>query len=237
MRLWALVLVCWAFVALFVVWRLLGAWDPMELARAQTSNIERIEVTVTRVADGDTIEVSPTVEGTDEVRLIGVDTPEVFNVATPEPCGPEASAYTTERLEGQQVSLEFDEERVDEFGRALAYVFLGDELFNETLAREGYAEARAFPPNVRYEDRFVAAESEAMAAGVRLWNPSGPCVEPEVGPTESATPSRATTPEPFESDEELLEAGGSVVGPVPAMPDGGCPEEYPTGRFGACHSS
>lgn len=32
--------------------------------------------TATRVVDGDTIEVSPAVDGNDDVRLIGVDTPE-----------------------------------------------------------------------------------------------------------------------------------------------------------------
>lgn len=235
MKPWALVLVCWTIVALTVVWRLAGAWEPIEGARAQTSETGRVDVTVTRVADGDTIEVSPMVEGTDEVRLIGVDTPEVFNVAAPEPCGPEASAYTTERLDGEPLSLEFDEERLDEFGRALAYVFLGDELFNETLAREGYAEAATFPPNVRYEDRFVAAESEAMTAGVRLWNASGPCVEASEASLEPEAPTLATAPTPSGSDGELLEAGGRVAGPVPPMPGGGCPEEYPVRRFGVCH--
>ena len=33
-------------------------------------------VTVSRVVDGDTVEVDPAVDGLTEVRLIGVDTPE-----------------------------------------------------------------------------------------------------------------------------------------------------------------
>jgi hypothetical protein len=33
----------------------------------------------------------------------------------------------------------------------------------------------------------------------------------------------------------LLEAGGPTDGPVPAMPGGGCPKEYPVERGGACH--
>ncbi len=33
----------------------------------------------------------------------------------------------------------------------------------------------------------------------------------------------------------LLEAGGPMDGPVPAMPGGGCPKEYPVERDGACH--
>jgi hypothetical protein len=34
-------------------------------------------VTVTRVVDGDTVDISPSVEGRSRVRLIGMDTPEV----------------------------------------------------------------------------------------------------------------------------------------------------------------
>ena len=33
----------------------------------------------------------------------------------------------------------------------------------------------------------------------------------------------------------LLEAGGRSSGPLPLMPDGGCPREFPTMRDGACY--
>ena len=33
----------------------------------------------------------------------------------------------------------------------------------------------------------------------------------------------------------LLEAGGPTSGPVPLMPDGGCPREFPTMREGVCY--
>jgi hypothetical protein len=33
----------------------------------------------------------------------------------------------------------------------------------------------------------------------------------------------------------LLEAGGPTSGPVPPMPEGGCPREFPTIRDGACY--
>ncbi len=60
-------------------------------------------VTVTRVVDGDTVEISPAVEGVSEVRLIGVDTPETKDPSEEvEPFGPEASEFATARLQGQQ---------------------------------------------------------------------------------------------------------------------------------------
>ena len=56
-------------------------------------------VTVERVVDGDTIEVSPAVSGTEDVRLLGVDTPETVDPGEPvEPFGPEASAFTKRNL-------------------------------------------------------------------------------------------------------------------------------------------
>jgi hypothetical protein len=36
-------------------------------------------------------------------------------------------------------------------------------------------------------------------------------------------------------NRNLLEAGGPTSGPVPLMPDGGCPREFPTKRAGLCY--
>jgi len=128
---------------------------------------------VTRVVDGDTAHVD--VDGRDtDVRFIGIDTPESVKPDAPVECfGPEASAYTERRLEGRRVELEYDVEREDRFGRTLAYVWIGDELFNETLVREGYALVTTFPPNVRYVDRFVAAQRAARSEGLGLWGACG----------------------------------------------------------------
>jgi hypothetical protein len=35
----------------------------------------------------------------------------------------------------------------------------------------------------------------------------------------------------------LLEAGGPETGPVPTMPGGGCPDEFPTEKDGACYTA
>ncbi len=34
---------------------------------------------------------------------------------------------------------------------------------------------------------------------------------------------------------QLMNAGGPVDGPIPLMPSGGCPAEFPTQRDGACY--
>jgi endonuclease YncB( thermonuclease family) len=52
--------------------------------------------TVTRVVDGDTVEISLSVERLSTVRLIGVDTPETHGGT--QPYGPEASDFTRQQL-------------------------------------------------------------------------------------------------------------------------------------------
>jgi micrococcal nuclease len=68
------------------------------------------------------------------------------------------------------VSLELDVERVEPYGRLLAYVYLPNgEMFNETLLEEGYAQVATFPPNVKYVDSFLEAQREAREANRGLW--------------------------------------------------------------------
>ena len=124
---------------------------------------------VVRVIDGDTVEVRFR-GGLERVRLIGVDTPETVAPGEPVECfGREATAFTRRWLEGRRVRLELDVELRDRYGRLLAYVWAGGELFNEVLVREGYAQVATFPPNVRYVDRFLAAQREARREGRGLW--------------------------------------------------------------------
>lgn len=125
-------------------------------------------VTITRVVDGDTVDISPSVEGFSRVRLIGVDTPEVYFGG--QPYGAEASAFAKERLEGKEVALELDVQKRDPYNRLLAYVYLPDGgMFNEILAREGYAQVATFPPNVEYVGVFKEAQREAREGGRGLW--------------------------------------------------------------------
>ena len=74
-------------------------------------NVLRVIARVVRVIDGDTIEVS--IFGRDEdVRYIGVDTPETVKPDTPVQCyGPRASAENHRLVDGRTVRLVFDRER------------------------------------------------------------------------------------------------------------------------------
>jgi micrococcal nuclease len=88
-----------------------------------------------------------------------------------QPYGPEASAFAKEQLEGKEVSLELDVQKRDPYNRLLAYAYLPDgRMFNEVLAREGYAQVATFPPNVEYVELFKEAQREARGEGRGLWS-------------------------------------------------------------------
>jgi hypothetical protein len=83
-------------------------------------------VKVRRVIDGDTLEL----DNGEDVRLIGVDTPETKHPKKPvERFGKEAAAFTKRLVEGQEIRLEYDQQRHDKYGRTLAYVYLPDGTF------------------------------------------------------------------------------------------------------------
>jgi micrococcal nuclease len=129
---------------------------------------------VTRVVDGDTIEarLGETVE---DVRYIGVDTPETVKPDTPVQCfGPRASAFNHRLVEGRRVRLVFGVERRDVYGRELAYVYLGRRSVNAELLRRGLARTLAIAPNTRFASRFARIEKAAARAGRGLWRACSP---------------------------------------------------------------
>jgi micrococcal nuclease len=137
---------------------------------------------VVGVSDGDTIKVR--LDGRVEpVRLIGNNAPEIRHPEiAPECYGAEASAYARDLLLGQTVYLERERSETDRYGRLLRDVWVrgangGAVFVNERLVRGGYADARRYPPDVRYADRLARAEDAARADGAGLW---GACGGPNV---------------------------------------------------------
>ncbi|OHA19554.1 MAG: hypothetical protein A3C08_02625 [Candidatus Taylorbacteria bacterium RIFCSPHIGHO2_02_FULL_47_18] len=127
------------------------------------------KVRVVRVVDGDTInvEINSKVE---PVRYIGIDTPETVDPRKPVQCfGIEASKKNKELVEGKMVRLEKDITDRDKYNRLLRYVWLGDILINKALVEQGFATSYSYPPDVKYQDLFVAAEKKAREDKLGLW--------------------------------------------------------------------
>jgi micrococcal nuclease len=121
---------------------------------------------VTRVIDGDTIEI----EGGEHVRYIGIDTPETVDPRKPVQCfGIEASKKNKELVEGKMVRLEKDITERDKYGRLLRYVWVGDLFVNLELVKQGFATSYSYPPDIKFQKEFLAAEKEAREAELGLW--------------------------------------------------------------------
>jgi micrococcal nuclease len=136
-----------------------------------------VRAEVERVVDGDTIIATFDGGRRENVRLIGIDTPEKPGGRLPAECfGTEATAFTSVLLPpGTPVLLTGGAETRDIYDRLLAYIHrAADGLFvNMALAREGYAAALPIPPNTDYTAHFAAATEAARAENRGLWAACG----------------------------------------------------------------
>lgn len=163
--------VCGA-VAIWLVYVLVLApgrrWPPGLPSSASPESLAEGSYRVARVVDGDTLLLANGAR----VRLIGADTPETVKPGEPvQPWGPEATKFTKEFVAAGTVRLQLDRERIDRFGRFLAYVWVDDRMLNEELIRAGLARARLeFRYSSVMKTRFRRAQQEAKAAGRGIWS-------------------------------------------------------------------
>ena len=139
------------------------------------TNTQQEFAIVTRVIDGDTIEVS--IAGQEyTVRYIGMDTPETKDPSQPiQYMGPESEARNRELVEGKQVLLVKDVSETDPYNRLLRYVLIGGwggEFVNYELVRQGYAQVTTYPPDVACEATFKQAQDMASLERLGFWAPT-----------------------------------------------------------------
>ena len=143
-------------------------------------DLERFELVY--VIDGDTIicKNDDHPEGI-KVRYIGVDAPEsvakeeYLTRTHQENCeeGIIASKRNAQLLQDGIVYLGYDEERIDPYGRLLAYVYYYDDglhMVQEVLLQEGLCSAVSIYPNVSYSPVFEALQKDAYIKGLGIWN-------------------------------------------------------------------
>jgi len=126
-------------------------------------SISEKEYFVERVVDGDTIVLS----SGERVRYIGIDAPEIDDNAC---YSQESKQKNQELVEGKQVKLEKDVSDKDRYGRLLRYVYIDDQMVNELLVKEGIAIAKEYPPDVKYQNRFLELEAEAQKNQLGRWS-------------------------------------------------------------------
>lgn len=131
------------------------------------------EATVTRVIDGDTIEI----EGGIRIRYLLVDTPEVARNSndTSECFADNARQMNMDLVLGKTVQLHYDVQCTDNFGRTLAYVTVDGQEVNSLLVQRGYACVLYIPPNGESRrEEFENLELDAKNARRGLWGACNP---------------------------------------------------------------
>ena len=139
-----------------------------------------------RVVSGQTLEVAKIGEPTNSVssvRLIGLDAPDLRQY----PWGEDARKLlekliqdansdntTNNNTNSAQITLEFDLQTQDKFGRNLAYVWKDQVLVNEQIIKQGYALFAGRSPNHKYDLRLENAQHWARLMGEGIWNPENP---------------------------------------------------------------
>ena len=141
--------------------------------------------TVTKVTDGDTVHVTGLSGAEETVRIVGIDTPETKDPRKPVQCGgPEATAFASVTLLGQHVHVVPDptQDRVDRYGRTLAYIELIDANpttkapagsdYSTLVAEAGWARAYIYDPRHPPQriTQIQAAESRASVMRRGIWS-------------------------------------------------------------------
>jgi micrococcal nuclease len=122
---------------------------------------------VIRVVDGDTF----IIEGGQSVRMIGMNTPELFpRDGSAKDCyAEEATAHTIDLIFQKEVRLVKDVSDTDKYGRLLRYVYVGDTFVNLDLVTGGFARVRAYKPDTKHHSELLKAMNIAAKEKRGLW--------------------------------------------------------------------
>lgn len=136
----------------------------------QDSPCGATEATVTRIVDGDTVELD---DGR-KIRYLLVDTPESTNGAT-DCFGQEAKQFNSDLVLNKKVELSYDVECTDRYGRTLAYVLVDGREVNTLMIQRGYGCVLHISPDGDSRlDEFNAYQLDAKLANRGLWGACNP---------------------------------------------------------------
>jgi micrococcal nuclease len=124
---------------------------------------------VSRVVDGDTIEVA---SGNEMwvVHYIGLDAPEI--TAPAEWQAAQSLAYNESLVSGRTITMIQDVTNADVNGVRPRYVIVNNAFINYEILRQGFALTQEESPDLACKDSFLAAQVEAQSAVRGVWQPT-----------------------------------------------------------------
>ncbi len=138
--------------------------------------IRTVTGTVTKVSDGDSIQITTPEQTKLKVRLYGIDAPETTKISRRtgqvskpgQPHGDESWKALENKITGKHVKLEILD--IDKYRRMVGMIWLDDQNINLEMVREGFAEAFIEYLKPPYRTQFLDAEREAKSAGRGVWS-------------------------------------------------------------------
>lgn len=130
------------------------------------------KVSFAKCIDGDTAKFSINDKIT-TVRFLAIDSPETVKPNTPvQPYGKKASDYTCNVItNAREIRLEYESSnKLDKYGRTLAWVFADDKLIQKNLVEQGYAKVAYIYGNYKYTNIIKQAELQAKKEHKGIWN-------------------------------------------------------------------
>ena len=131
---------------------------------------------VTKVSDGDTMQLTTPEQTKLKVRLYGIDAPETYRInnrtgqvsKAGQLYGYESRKALESKIMGKQVKLDIID--IDKYRRMVGMIWLDDRNINLEMVAEGYAEAYAEYLKAPYRSEFIEAEQKAQSAKKGIWS-------------------------------------------------------------------
>lgn len=146
-------------------------FNRIEKNHEESSN--KIEVELVGTVDGDTAKFKMNGEQI-TVRFLGINTKETVDPEIGEEAwGKEASDFTKEKLENAtKIELEFDSstDEKDKYNRYLAWIWVDDELLQNSLVKSGLAENYMLKNNYKYAGILQESEENAKNNKLGIWS-------------------------------------------------------------------
>jgi endonuclease YncB( thermonuclease family) len=139
-----------------------------------------IEGVVTKVSDGDTIQVTDSLGTKIKVRFYGIDAPETEKsskktgrISKPgQPFGEEASQALKGKVQRKKVRLDVMD--IDRYGRTVSIVWFENRNINREMVAEGWAWAYRQYLDRPHASEYIDAEEQARRNRLGLWQQSNP---------------------------------------------------------------
>lgn len=168
------------------------AQDETATSEIKTEVVKSEIGVVSRVVDGDTIEVT-TGDKLMKIRIVGINTPETVDPRKSVECfGLQASAEAKKLLLNQKVFLEKDltQDDQDRYGRYLRFVWLENSNidYGKQMIANGYAFEYTYQKPYKYQIEYRLAQKTAETERKGLWADGACAVTATEKPASTSSP-------------------------------------------------